>query len=158
MMSARRGKTGGHCKQHSPSVTSLIPLLTGYHGNDCSSSVDQCLSNPCDPDGTLFCEELANTYRCVCQHGYTGMHCTSLINHCVEGLCQHGSVCVGLSRGFKCDCLPGGFTIQQGLVSNGGNSPKWMMYIADTLVVWCFHLFSFLLCGSLISSALSNNM
>ncbi|KAF3708325.1 Protein eyes shut -like protein Epidermal growth factor-like protein 10 [Channa argus] len=81
--------------------------FTGYRGNDCSSSVDQCVSNPCDPEGTLLCEELANTYRCVCQHGYAGKHCKTVINHCVDGLCQHGSVCVDLSRGFKCDCLPG---------------------------------------------------
>ncbi len=122
MMSARRGKAGGYCTQHSTSITSLIPPLTGYHGNDCSSSVNQCVSNPCDPEGTLLCEELANTYRCVCQHGYTGSHCKTPINNCVDGLCQHGSVCVDLSRGFKCDCLPGRFNIQQGLVSNGGNS------------------------------------
>lgn len=115
MVSARLGKTGGYCKQHSPSITSLIPPLTGYHGNDCSSSVDPCVSNPCDPEGTLFCEELANTYRCVCQHGYTGTHCKTLINHCVDGLCQHGSVCVDLSREFKCDCLPGRFTSSRGL-------------------------------------------
>uniref|UniRef100_A0A4W6EFL7 Protein eyes shut homolog n=1 Tax=Lates calcarifer TaxID=8187 RepID=A0A4W6EFL7_LATCA len=60
--------------------------------------------------------ELANTYRCVCQHGYTGPHCKMPINHCVDGLCQHGSVCVDLSRGFKCDCLPGMFSVQQGVI------------------------------------------
>lgn len=98
----------------STSITSLIPPLTGYRGNDCSSSVNQCVSNPCDPEGTFLCEELANTYRCVCQHGYTGSHCKTPINHCVDGLCQHGSVCVDLSRGFKCDCLPGRFTIRHG--------------------------------------------
>ncbi|KAF7649767.1 hypothetical protein LDENG_00136320, partial [Lucifuga dentata] len=76
-----------------------------YHGNDCSSSVNHCVSNPCNPQGTLLCEELANTYRCVCQHGYTGQHCKTPITQCVNGLCHHGSVCVGLSRGFKCDCL-----------------------------------------------------
>ncbi|XP_068182860.1 protein eyes shut homolog [Antennarius striatus] len=80
---------------------------SGYPRDDCSSSVRQCLSNPCDPKGTLLCEELANSYRCVCQHGYTGLHCKTLINHCVDGLCQHGSPCADLSGGFKCDCLPG---------------------------------------------------
>lgn len=121
-MSARRGKSGGYCTQRRTSITTLIPPLTGYHGNECSSSVNQCVSNPCDPEGTLLCEELANTYRCVCQHGYSGQHCETPINHCVDGLCQHGSACVDLSRGFKCDCLPGRFTTQQRLVSNGGNS------------------------------------
>lgn len=107
---------------HSTSITSLIPPLTGYHGNDCSSYVNQCVSNPCDPEGTFLCEELANAYRCVCQHGYTGPHCQTPLNHCVDGLCQHGSECEDLSGGFKCDCLPGMCTIQQGFISNGDNS------------------------------------
>uniref|UniRef100_A0A665X8D2 Protein eyes shut homolog n=1 Tax=Echeneis naucrates TaxID=173247 RepID=A0A665X8D2_ECHNA len=89
------------------SITSLIPPLTRHHGKDCSSSVNQCVSNPHDPEWTIFCEGLANTYRCVCQHGYAGPHCSTPINHCVGGLCQHGSACVLLLRGFKCDCLPG---------------------------------------------------
>lgn len=117
-----RWRRGGYCTQHGTSITSLIPPLTGYRGNDCSASVNQCVSNPCDPEGTLLCEELANTYRCVCQYGLTGPHCKTPINHCVDGLCQHGAACVDLSGGFKCDCLPGRFTIQQGVFSNGGSS------------------------------------
>lgn len=109
---------------HSTSITSLIPPLTGYRGTDCSSSVNQCVSNPCDPEGTLLCEELANTFRCVCQHGYTGKHCETPINRCVDGLCQHGSVCENLSGGFKCDCLPGRCTIHMGFISNVRNSFK----------------------------------
>uniref|UniRef100_A0A667Y4L9 Protein eyes shut homolog n=1 Tax=Myripristis murdjan TaxID=586833 RepID=A0A667Y4L9_9TELE len=91
----------------STSVISLIPPLTGYSGNDCSSPANECVSNPCDPEGTFHCEELANTYKCVCQHGYTGQHCNTPISHCVDGLCHHGSKCVDLSEEFKCDCLPG---------------------------------------------------
>uniref|UniRef100_A0A673BLA4 Crumbs cell polarity complex component 2b n=1 Tax=Sphaeramia orbicularis TaxID=375764 RepID=A0A673BLA4_9TELE len=104
----------GYCANNSTCIDlvadyeCICPLgFTGYHGNDCSSSANRCVSNPCDPEGTLFCEELANTYRCVCQHGYTGVHCKTPINYCVDGLCQQGSVCVDLSPGFKCDCLPG---------------------------------------------------
>ncbi|XP_069394492.1 protein eyes shut homolog isoform X2 [Paralichthys olivaceus] len=99
-------KNGGTCSQ-SPTGGIHCICCPGYHGNDCSSSVTQCVSNPCDPEGTLLCEELADTYRCVCQHGYTGPHCKTLVNHCVDGLCQCGSSCVDLSRGFECDCLPG---------------------------------------------------
>lgn len=136
MMSSRRGRTGEYCKQHNPSITSLIPPLTGYHGSNCSSSADQCVSNPCDPEGTLLCEELANTSRCVCQHGYTGAHCKTRINRCVDELCQHGSACVNLSGGFKCNCLPGRFTVQQGFVSNRANSLKWTMYCTEQTHSW----------------------
>uniref|UniRef100_A0A3Q2YCK1 Eyes shut homolog n=1 Tax=Hippocampus comes TaxID=109280 RepID=A0A3Q2YCK1_HIPCM len=77
-----------------------------HHGSDCSSSVNPCVSNLCDPDGTLRCEGLANTYMCVCQRGFTGTRCETPINHCVDGLCQYGSTCLDHWRGFKCDCLP----------------------------------------------------
>ncbi|XP_024860976.1 protein eyes shut homolog isoform X2 [Kryptolebias marmoratus] len=86
-------------------VQCICPM--GDQGKDCSSSLSQCVSNPCDPEGTIFCEELESTYRCLCHHGYTGTHCKTRLNHCVDGLCQHGSVCENLSGGFKCDCLPG---------------------------------------------------
>uniref|UniRef100_UPI003AAC0E98 protein eyes shut homolog n=1 Tax=Centroberyx gerrardi TaxID=166262 RepID=UPI003AAC0E98 len=99
-------KNGGTCYHNlTGEVHCICPA--GYYGNDCSSPVNECVSNPCDPEGTLLCEELANTYKCVCQHGYTGQHCKTPISHCVDGLCHHGSKCVDLSRGFKCDCLPG---------------------------------------------------
>lgn len=101
---------------HGTSITPLIPPLAGYRGEDCSSSVNQCVSNPCDPEGTLLCEELANTSRCVCQHGYTGRRCATPISRCVDGLCQHGSACVGLPGGFRCDCLPGRRAIQRGVI------------------------------------------
>ncbi|XP_074532634.1 protein eyes shut homolog [Halichoeres trimaculatus] len=99
-------KNGGTCVHDLTGGTHCV-CLPGYRGDDCSSSVNLCVSNPCDPEGTLLCEELAHASRCVCQHGYTGPHCKTPINHCVDGLCQHGSSCVDLSRGFKCDCLPG---------------------------------------------------
>ncbi|CAB1343904.1 unnamed protein product [Coregonus sp. 'balchen'] len=82
-------------------------MHTGWGAHDCSAPVNQCVLNPCDPEGTLFCEELANGFSCVCQHGYMGRLCEIPISHCVDGLCHHGSKCVDLPRGFKCHCLPG---------------------------------------------------
>ncbi|XP_005915556.1 protein eyes shut homolog isoform X1 [Haplochromis burtoni] len=99
-------KNGGTCSYSLTGETQCI-CPAGYLGKDCSSSVNQCVSNPCNPEGTILCEKLENTSRCVCQHGYTGRHCKTPINHCIDGLCQHGSACVNLSGGFKCDCLPG---------------------------------------------------
>uniref|UniRef100_A0A8C7WP38 Protein eyes shut homolog n=1 Tax=Oryzias sinensis TaxID=183150 RepID=A0A8C7WP38_9TELE len=93
---------GGTCLDRINDYICHCPL--GYHGEDCSLSSSRCV---CDSEGTVFCDELENAYRCVCHHGHTGVHCETPINHCVDGLCQHGSTCVDLSRGFKCDCLPG---------------------------------------------------
>lgn len=138
------------------SLTSLIPTLPGYQGKDCSLSLSQCVSNPCNPEGTILCEELESTYRCLCHHGYTGTRCETRITHCVDGLCQHSSLCVDLSGGFKCDCLPGRMALQLVLVSDGGIPSNWSMYINKLTSSWCFHLFSFRLCRSLISLALSN--
>ncbi|XP_049592179.1 protein eyes shut homolog [Syngnathus scovelli] len=99
-------KNGGTCfHDRTGELQCICP--PGHHGSDCSSSVNQCVSNPCDPDGTLRCEGFANTYTCVCQHGFSGPRCETAINHCVVGLCQYGSTCLDLWRGFKCDCLPG---------------------------------------------------
>lgn len=111
------------------------------------------MSNPCDPEGTILCEKLESTYRCLCHHGYSGPHCETRINHCVDGLCQHGSVCVDLSGGFKCDCLPGRFSLQ--LDSFLTEAFPQMKHVLTSS--WCFHLFSFFLCRSLISLASSNN-
>uniref|UniRef100_A0A3P9QGN3 EGF-like domain-containing protein n=1 Tax=Poecilia reticulata TaxID=8081 RepID=A0A3P9QGN3_POERE len=129
---------GGEHKEtaYSTSLSSLILPFSGYSGGDCSSSVNQCVSNPCDPEGTILCEELKSTYRCVCHHGNTGTHCETPINHCVDGLCQHGSVCVDLSRGFKCDCLPGGFTLQlkqslYALCKSGLSSSGWCLCFCE---------------------------
>lgn len=44
----------------------------GYVGERCEGDVNECLSNPCDPRGTLSCIQLANNYRCECRTGYTG--------------------------------------------------------------------------------------
>jgi hypothetical protein len=91
------------------SISSLIqtPMHTGWGADDCSAPVNQCVLNPCDPEGTLFCEELPKGFKCVCQHGYMGRLCQIPRSHCVDGLCHRGSKCVDLPRGFKCHCLPG---------------------------------------------------
>ncbi|XP_040033836.2 protein eyes shut homolog [Gasterosteus aculeatus] len=99
-------KNGGTCSYNSAGGIQCV-CPPGYHGNECPSSVNPCVSDPCNPEGTLFCEELANAYRCVCHPGYSGPHCKTLTEHCVDGLCQHGSACMDQAGGFKCDCSPG---------------------------------------------------
>ncbi|XP_077468678.1 protein eyes shut homolog isoform X2 [Stigmatopora argus] len=108
--------------------------FAGHFGIDCSSSVNHCLSNDCDPNGTLHCEGLANTYMCVCQHGYTGSQCETPIDHCVDGLCQRGT-CVDLWSGFKCACFPGstGRYCELDINDCGGNPCGVLSICKDTL-------------------------
>ena len=37
------------------------------------TEVDECMSYPCDNDGT--CVDAANSYICECPSGYSGSHC-----------------------------------------------------------------------------------
>ena len=38
-----------------------------------SENIDECLSNPCQNDGT--CNEGTNSYTCACVAGFSGDHC-----------------------------------------------------------------------------------
>ena len=37
------------------------------------SDIDECLTEPCQHDGT--CTDGINGYTCTCQNGYTGVNC-----------------------------------------------------------------------------------
>lgn len=46
-----------------------------FLGLQCEASIDECLSNPCEGEGTEACIDLDNKYECKCKAGYTGDHC-----------------------------------------------------------------------------------
>nr|XP_009305790.1 protein eyes shut homolog isoform X2 [Danio rerio] len=102
---SRPCNNGGSCIDLVNDYICNCPL--GFTGHDCSMPATGCTSNPCNTKGTSMCEEQQDGFKCVCHHGYTGLFCETSINHCVEGLCHHGSECVDLTKGFMCECLPG---------------------------------------------------
>ena len=76
-------------------------------GLQCEAEIDECLSNPCDSEGTEACIDLDNRFQCRCREGFTGEFCETNINDCASLPCLNGGSCrdeVGL---FSCDCPPG---------------------------------------------------
>lgn len=55
----------------------------GYVGERCEGDVNECLSNPCDPQGTHSCSQLTNNYRCECRAGFTGKQLVRHNNHTI---------------------------------------------------------------------------
>lgn len=44
-------------------------------GIQCEAEIDECLSDPCSPEGTEKCLDLDNKFKCVCHPGFTGELC-----------------------------------------------------------------------------------
>lgn len=46
--------------------------LPGFAGERCEGDINECLSNPCNPRGSLDCVQLINDYTCICRSAFTG--------------------------------------------------------------------------------------
>lgn len=55
--------------------------------------VNECLSNPCNSQGTADCVQLINDYRCECKPGHTGQLCAENTTSCTVSPCLHGGTC-----------------------------------------------------------------
>ncbi|KAM5125119.1 LOW QUALITY PROTEIN: protein crumbs homolog 1-like [Callospermophilus lateralis] len=93
----------------------------GYTGAQCEMDINECESNPCQSDGE--CIELssekqygriaglpssfsyleASGYVCVCQPGFTGIHCEEDINECSSNPCN-GGTSESLLGNYTCHC------------------------------------------------------
>ncbi|KAM4814463.1 protein crumbs homolog 1 isoform 1-T1 [Urocitellus parryii] len=94
----------------------------GYTGAQCEMDIKECESNPCQSDGE--CIELssekqygriaglpssfsyleASGYVCICQPGFTGIHCEEDIDECSSNPCQNGGTCENLPGNYTCHC------------------------------------------------------
>ncbi|XP_078690659.1 uncharacterized protein LOC144921486 [Branchiostoma floridae x Branchiostoma belcheri] len=93
-------------------IKQRIPSTCDDH-NDCNPS-------PCGVHA-IACQDQIGSYRCVCEVGFTGVHCEVNINDCHDGSCRNGGTCVDGIANYTCVC-PDGFNgklCEKGIVNGG---------------------------------------
>ncbi|XP_017260679.1 growth arrest-specific protein 6 [Kryptolebias marmoratus] len=69
---------------------------------------DQCSPSPCNPRGTVRCEDKKGDFLCHCFTGWTGATCEKDVDECIEksnGGCDH--VCNNTVGSYRCFCRDG---------------------------------------------------
>ncbi|XP_060557015.1 neurogenic locus notch homolog protein 1-like [Ruditapes philippinarum] len=82
--------------QTTPATTTTTALTT-------TAAPDPCISNPC-VFGT--CSTSSDSFRCTCDHGYTGRICDTFHDPCHSSPCKFGT-CSQSGSSFTCTCNHG---------------------------------------------------
>uniref|UniRef100_A0AAY4CFL6 Growth arrest-specific protein 6 n=1 Tax=Denticeps clupeoides TaxID=299321 RepID=A0AAY4CFL6_9TELE len=83
-------------------------LITFNIHHRCGNYIpDQCSPSPCNPRGTVRCEDKKGNFQCHCFTGYTGPKCDKDINECIKrnGGCDHE--CNNTMGSYRCSCYHG---------------------------------------------------
>jgi hypothetical protein len=80
---------------------------SGWIGSTCAKTIDYCLSQPCNRNGT--CINKLNGFECQCSSLYTGDVCQLDIDECLINPCLNNGTCYNYIGGFHCRCPKGYF-------------------------------------------------
>ncbi|XP_021789619.1 protein crumbs homolog 1 isoform X4 [Papio anubis] len=116
-------KNEATCLNEIGRYTCICPRdYSGYTGAQCEIDINECNSNPCQSDGecvelssekqyghitglpSTFSYHEASGYVCICQPGFTGIHCEEDVNECSSNPCQNGGTCENLPGNYTCHC------------------------------------------------------
>lgn len=77
-------------------------LITCVH-----NIADQCSPSPCNPRGTVRCEDKKGDFLCHCFTGWAGVRCEKDVDECSRrnGGCDHG--CNNTLGSYRCSCHHG---------------------------------------------------
>jgi len=87
------------------STSNLCDCDVGYGGPTCSINIDDCVSDPCDPQHGKCVDGIGN-YTCVCESGFEGVDCSNNTDECTSGMVNCDS-CTDTTGSYQCLCLPG---------------------------------------------------
>ena len=87
-------------------VSGLVTHTFFSLGKNCSQEINECLSDPCQNNGT--CKDLIGGYNCSCTGNYTGIQCQYKISPCSPvNPCFNNGTCVEKQFNYTCHCQPG---------------------------------------------------
>ena len=94
--------SGGLCYPDDDTPEGFTCLcLYGYTGRLCETDVDECLSIPCQNNGT--CVDSSGNFTCNCTAGFKGKQCSEDVDEC-EGVqaCEATQFCNNSYGGYEC--------------------------------------------------------
>ena len=66
----------------------ICSCLDGWTGDTCNIDIDDCMLDPCVPNG-LRCEDKVARFHCICISGWEGTNCESDIDECRSRVTPH---------------------------------------------------------------------
>ncbi|KAE8738022.1 hypothetical protein FOCC_FOCC016509 [Frankliniella occidentalis] len=117
MCNCEPGYTGKRCQHLIDDCASepcqngatCLDMLDGFvcHCLQCEAEIDECLGDPCNPEGTKACIDEDNRFTCQCRDGFTGELCETNVDDCSAMPCLNGGSCRDEIGHFRCECPPG---------------------------------------------------